>query len=407
MSGEVLETEDSCWYQESCSSHMTNFLQKTPQDPDKVYHLRVLKTMFDMCEGDTVIDLGTGGGEIGKIVSSLGYEFHGADLPHIITDCAMLNNPQFFYRGFDIINDDLSWTERYDVVVLNGVIDVMAYPLGVLRRVLEHSSRYVILHRQEISNGPTRYEINKSYGGKTFHSIINHNDLRDLLSQLEFEIIAQSNLDFSNWEDGGCSFLLLNKKYKLRKYQNHPLRQLRNRVASHTSPLKVVLGGGDRVHHPDWIVTNQEELDVEVEDDWKFLFGARRVQNLFAEHVWEHLDDPYQALKNCYNYLSTGGRLRIAVPDGYHPDPNYIDDVRPGGKGFGADDHKNLFNIDSLGSLMALAGFEIEPLEYWKDGKFYHLPWDPENGFVHRSMKDPRNEHGLFYTSLIIDAKKC
>ena len=39
-----------------------------------------------------------------------------------------------------------------------------------------------------------------------------------------------------------------------------------------------------------------------------------------------------------------GGNFRIAVPDGFHTDPSYIENVKPGGTGEGSEDHKNLFN---------------------------------------------------------------
>ena len=61
-----------------------------------------------------------------------------------------------------------------------------------------------------------------------------------------------------------------------------------------------------------------------------------------AEHVWEHLSeaDARAANRLCFRYLKPGGVLRLAVPDGLHPDPGYIDEVRPGGTGAGVDDQE-------------------------------------------------------------------
>ena len=59
-----------------------------------------------------------------------------------------------------------------------------------------------------------------------------------------------------------------------------------------------------------------------------------------------------QVNANCYEFLRPGGRLRIAVPDGFHPEPGYIEYVRPGGTGIGADDHKVLYNYQSLRKLL-------------------------------------------------------
>ena len=71
-------------------------------------------------------------------------------------------------------------------------------------------------------------------------------------------------------------------------------------------------------------------------------------------------------------------------------------------------DQKYLFNIDSLSEILSKYGFKIEPIEYWKDGKFNKKDWSVNDGFVGRSAEyDERNINGdLKYTSLIIDCYK-
>ncbi len=107
--------------------------------------------------------------------------------------------------------------------------------------------------------------------------------------------------------------------------------------------------------------------------------------------------------------MRSGCRLRIAVPDGFHPDLNYIEYVKPGGTGFGSDDHKVLYNYESLTNILEKAGFQIKLLEYWDEkGEFHFQDWLSADGYVERSrLYDPRNQDGtLSYTSLIIDAIK-
>jgi hypothetical protein len=60
-----------------------------------------------------------------------------------------------------------------------------------------------------------------------------------------------------------------------------------------------------------------------------------------AEHVWEHLmpEQGATAARICHRFLRPGGYVRVAVPDGLHPDPKYVEWVRPGGSGLGAWDH--------------------------------------------------------------------
>ena len=174
---------------------------------------------------------------------------------------------------------------------------------------------------------------------------------------------------------------------------------------------KLVVGGGSIIHEADWISTDIEILDVTDADSWSRLLGKGKLSNVFAEHVWEHLthEQSEAANKNVFNHLKPGGCFRIAVPDGYMPDPTYIDYVKPGGHGPGAEDHKILYNYITLRESLERVGFQVVMLEYWdENGKFHFNEWSTEQGKVLRSKRfDQRNVSGeLKYTSLIIDAVK-
>ena len=101
--------------------------------------------------------------------------------------------------------------------------------------------------------------------------------------------------------------------------------------------------------------------------------------------------------------------MRLAVPDGYHPDKDYIDMVKVRGTGEGSNDHKVLYNYESFSELFKKVGFNINLLEYFNSlGEFNYVDWDPYEGKIHRSAKfDERNKNGsLIYTSIILDAYK-
>lgn len=132
---------------------------------------------------------------------------------------------------------------------------------------------------------------------------------------------------------------------------------------------------------------------------------------MLAEHVWEHLTlkEASIAFKYCFKYLKHGGYFRIAVPDGYHVDKDYIDYVKVRGTGPGSDDHKVLYTIEVLQKMLEDAGFTVKPLEYFnKNGEFIFNEWSTDQGKIHRSMRfDSRNQGStLSYTSLIVDAYK-
>ena len=394
-----------CWYQKECVESM-NWAHDASMSEDTHPHFKAFTDLLDQCEKGKLLDLGTGTARISQYCK--GFEFYGADLPPIISGCAMRNYPQYFYKSVDLIEDNLWWIRKFDVIVLNGVIDIMQNGLYILERVLTHANKYVIVHRQEITESKkTTFTVNPSYNSKTYHSIINRKDFLDMVERMNFEIVCENSPVFTNWENGGSSFLLKNKVKDMTKYESHPLRQLKNRILQ-ANPLKVVIGGGDIMHDTSWIVTNQEEIDAELKDDFEYFFESKSVDNFFASHVFEHLKDVESAVINLYNSLKIGGKLRIAVPDGYFPDENYINEVKVGGIGAGSDDHKHLFNIHSLSEILTKYGFKVEPIEYWKDGKFYKKDWSLNDGFVGRSAEfDERNINGeLKYTSLIIDAIK-
>ncbi len=189
------------------------------------------------------------------------------------------------------------------------------------------------------------------------------------------------------------------------------IKYIRWRNYLSTSPkIQIVVGAGG-TSFPGWFDTDIDNLDITNEKDFEKYFSVKKIDKILAEHVLEHLTDEELELmvKNFYKYSSDDINIRIAVPDGYHGEANYINCVKPGGSGVGADDHKNLFTYKSLGSLFEKHGFKASPVEYWDENKKFHSGYrNDSNGFIHRSLvNDERNKDGKpNYTSLIMDFKK-
>ncbi len=199
-----------------------------------------------------------------------------------------------------------------------------------------------------------------------------------------------------------------NKIWKKRLKAFLYYRSLRKEVIS---KRKINVGSGNVDFDDSWFSCDIKILDITQKLNWKKILGRHRLTNIFAEHVWEHLSekDTLLANQNCYMYLKKGGRLRLAVPDGFHPSEEYINYVKPNGIGLGADDHKILYNYISLREALEDVGFQVELLEYWdENGQFHFTNWSNEHGKVKRSKRyDERNSDGkLKYTSLILDAIK-
>ncbi|MCP4613456.1 MAG: hypothetical protein GY845_32595 [Planctomycetes bacterium] len=174
--------------------------------------------------------------------------------------------------------------------------------------------------------------------------------------------------------------------------------------------VNIIVGAGD-IKFDNWFSTNIDVLDVTSTKNWQYFFEPESIHRILSEHCWEHLslDEAEKANANCFKFLKPGGRLRIAVPDGFHKNLAYIENVQPGGIGLGSEDHKVLYNYKTAKKLLEHAGFNVELLEYWdENGQFHFREWSSEDGHIRRSKNnDDRNqEDPLSYTSLILDAVK-
>ena len=176
------------------------------------------------------------------------------------------------------------------------------------------------------------------------------------------------------------------------------------------SPCRIVVGSSG-IAQDGWLATEMQDVNLLDPESWARFFDDGSVDAILAEHVWEHLTEAEGriAAATCCRFLKPGGYLRLAVPDGNHPDAEYIERVKPGGSGAGALDHKILYTIDKMTEVLTNGGLEVHPLEYFDSEKqFNSIDWEPETGLVRRSKRfDPRNKNGeLVYTSIVVDAFK-
>jgi predicted SAM-dependent methyltransferase len=184
------------------------------------------------------------------------------------------------------------------------------------------------------------------------------------------------------------------------------LREGNLKLRLRSSPRRVSLGAGG-VHEAGWIATDAHELDLLRPQTWSRFVGPDSIDAMLAEHVWEHLTlgEGKTAAATCYRYLKPGGYLRVAVPDGYFPDPEFqdyikVDGVAGGGASGG---HKLVYTYRQLREVFESAGFRTALLEYHdEEGNFHGVDWDPALGMIHRSRRfDARGP-----ISIILDAFK-
>ena len=135
--------------------------------------------------------------------------------------------------------------------------------------------------------------------------------------------------------------------------------------------IKIIIGASG-TNYKNWLSTNINLLNLTDENSFKKLLKNYQVNNFLAEHVFEHLtiEEGKIATNNCWKYLKKGGVLRIAVPDGYFPDKEYIDATKPGGSGPGAYDHKVIYNYKTIRNIFDESKFKLNFIEYFDE---YHL----------------------------------
>ena len=159
------------------------------------------------------------------------------------------------------------------------------------------------------------------------------------------------------------------------------------------------------------IQINVFDFDITKEEHFISKLNNRKINKVLAEHVLEHLtlEQIEKMLENFSKYAEKDINIRIAVPDGYHNNQEYIEMVKPGGHGEGAHDHKHLFNYQSLSKIFENYGFKAEFIEYWDENQQFHTIYNNDDkGYIKRSaLNDKRNiKDKPFYTSLIIDFTK-
>jgi predicted SAM-dependent methyltransferase len=183
-------------------------------------------------------------------------------------------------------------------------------------------------------------------------------------------------------------------------------QQIQQQISAQNPPYKVIVGAGE-THYTGWIATDYPALDITNAQDWQQYFAPQSIDRIVAEHVMEHLttEQLRQFLHAVRPYLTHDAGIRIAVPDGYHPHPMYIEYVRPDGSGDGAKDHKVLYNHELLANVVQQAGFTCELLEYHDaGGQFHRNQWDKADGHIERTGGVRIFDGKEFnYKSLIVD----
>jgi hypothetical protein len=179
----------TAWFNKRISDAMLNSGFKPLPESD---HFPALEQCFQKVEGKTLLDLGCGIAEAALVFKD--YDYTGADLPHIIDNAAKIKNPQASFIYFNADQDSYELLRDYDIILMNSFVSELTNWYRVLNSVLLNARRFIILHRQEITDEVSRLEDYKTYAGlQTTKSIINYEDLNKLFYFNQYEVVFESN----------------------------------------------------------------------------------------------------------------------------------------------------------------------------------------------------------------------
>jgi|1_EtaG_2_1085319.scaffolds.fasta_scaffold10110_2 SAM-dependent methyltransferase len=185
---------NTAWYNaEIMPDSMLNSGFKPLKDSD---HFAPLQKCMSLVEAETLLDLGCGIAEAAQTFKKLKYT--GADLEHIIEHAAKKKNPNETFISFDANKDDFSFIESYDVILMNSFISELPNWYKVLSKVLYYGKKYIILHRQEITDSSNYLEKYITYGGlETVKTIANYEQMKKTFYMNDYNVIYE-DYSFSN-----------------------------------------------------------------------------------------------------------------------------------------------------------------------------------------------------------------
>lgn len=173
--------------------------------------------------------------------------------------------------------------------------------------------------------------------------------------------------------------------------------------------VNIIIGAGN-TRYKGWVCTDLPVFNVLKASDWLSIFQKRSIDRILAEHVIDYWkEDKFRLfLRTASLFLSNNGYIRIAVPDGFNPNPAYAKYIRSGVDLNGFSDRKAMFyDYIMITKILSEEQYNHRFLEYFNEkSEFIYYPWKREDGFVKRSAEyDKRNKNvPLSYTSLIVDA---
>jgi SAM-dependent methyltransferase len=174
------------WQSEAVARQMVRLTEQQLAAPEEVAPYRAFLTAIQnlqehdqLPEPARLLDVGCGAGAYADLVDRYfpgRFEYTGADYSDEILAAARQRAPSRRFERLDILADGVP--PGYHVVLASALIDVIADWEPALDCLLAAGAPYVLLHRQRITDGPSRVEVARGYRGQhTYRTFLNVGDI--------------------------------------------------------------------------------------------------------------------------------------------------------------------------------------------------------------------------------------
>jgi SAM-dependent methyltransferase len=180
------------WHNDKICQHIlsTNFPKL--RDSNHFTAINMCMNKIDSSLYPSILDIGCCKAELA--VTFPYFQYTGADLPNIIEGVSKKIRPGLAYIYFNAETDNYEViNNRFDVIVMNSFLSEISDPLSVLDKVLKSAKKYIIIHRQDISDKEA-IEQYQTYGGlNATNSTICRQDLERLIKENNCKIALETN----------------------------------------------------------------------------------------------------------------------------------------------------------------------------------------------------------------------
>jgi SAM-dependent methyltransferase len=188
------------WRSDAVARQMARLTEQQLAAPEEVPPYRSFRTAITrllerdrLPERARMLDVGCGAGAYAVLLDRYfpnRFEYTGADYSKEILAIARRRAPSHSFEHLDVMADGVP--AGYDIVLASALIDVIADWEPALDRLLASDARYVLLHRQRITEGPSRVDVTRGYRGQhTYATRLNLADL-DRIARRHGRLIADS-----------------------------------------------------------------------------------------------------------------------------------------------------------------------------------------------------------------------